>query len=97
MVVYKTAKLFKAAENDEKMAVISDLHFSGIKVENSEEIKLVFEEMQKWTVNDSQTIQCVFWNDTFWDNYGCRYDPAVKACFCNHATPFTSILVYLNC
>ena len=94
LVVYKTAKLFKPVGKDEKITVISDLHFSGIEVTDAEEeIKLAFEELQAWTVNESQVIQCVFWNGSFWDDYGCRYDSTVKACFCNHATPFTSILV----
>jgi hypothetical protein len=93
-VVYKTAKLFKSVGPGEAMSVISDLHFSGLEVTNSkEEIKLGFEDLENWSVNESQIIKCVFWNDNKWSEEGCRYEPLERACFCNHATPFTSILV----
>ena len=94
MVVYKTPKLFKPVDDNDKITVISDLHFSGLKVENSEtDIRLNFKELQTWKENETHSIKCVFWNETAWDDYGCRYDSKEKACFCNHATPFTSILV----
>ena len=94
IVVYKNAKLFKTAPEDKEMAVVSDFNFNGVDVKDSDsEIKLAFKETANWVVNDSYYVRCVFWEGEGWSEDGCRYDITDKACFCNHATPFTSILV----
>ena len=76
------------------MTVVSDFNFNEIEIKDSDsEIRLEFSDTAQWVVNDSHFVKCVFWDGDDWSENGCRYSEDDKACLCNHATPFTSILV----
>ena len=94
VVVYKNSKLFKGPSSNEKMAVISDVTLSGLNLTHSKEnIKLSFEAMKDWEDNETQDITCVYWDGSDWSGHGCAYHADLNSCLCDHATPFTAILV----
>ena len=91
MVVYKNAK-FHTPSNATLAPMISDFFMKGLEVVGSEEeIALTFSGVEEWRDNDTHQVECVYWDEGEWSNYGCRWKDGT--CYCNHTTAFTALLV----